>query len=146
MDESRFWKTADYSNSRGVSYSFWGLPSIPVFFLCAAGRSLPLRLYFRFGLVWREAIVGAGGNVEIAAVAISKRSWERWKACSWLSTVSTTRHFHGPTVEPIHPQTLLQNRFSFMWMSHSTRRVNILRVFGPFAPGIILQRVYSSST
>jgi len=47
--------------------------------------------------------------VEIAAVAISKRSWERWKACSWLSTVSTTRHFHGLTVEPIHPQTLLQN-------------------------------------
>jgi hypothetical protein len=36
--------------------------------------------------------------VEIAAFAISKRSWERWKACRWLSTVSTTRHFHGPSI------------------------------------------------
>jgi len=32
------------------------------------------------------------------ATDISKRSWERWKACRWLSTVSTTRHFHGPSL------------------------------------------------
>jgi hypothetical protein len=54
---------------------------------------------FGFGSVRRKGNRSrGGGNVEIAAYAISKRSWEQWKACRWLSNVSTTRHFHGPSI------------------------------------------------
>ena len=55
-----------------------------------------------------------GGNVEIAAFAISKGWWEWWEACCWLSTIpqpvisTASDSTHPHRNEPTYPQILLQ--------------------------------------